>query len=101
MDNNVGQEIMRLHKANQNNATPEALLDEALGGRGKSPESIRKLYSFVLRSFGYGSTADKYWQACRPHLEDLLDEKQLEAIRHPFPEFGEKSFRSVLEEFGT
>ena len=94
-----GREFMRLVKLYKDTG-PEDLLDAGMNGREKTPGNVAKFYGVVLQLFGYGAVADKFWKdACGPYLEDVgLDEKQLEEIRHPFPEHGEKGFRSILDE---
>jgi hypothetical protein len=96
-----GLEIIRLLNISREHPV-ENILTEALDGREKSPESVEKLYGFVLRSFGPESqVTEKFWNACETFLRDNADltDKQLEKIRFPYPLAGQPGFRSVLEEF--
>jgi hypothetical protein len=92
-----GQEIMRLNILARD-VSVDKLLETALAGRDKSKESVSKLYSFVVKAFGYGQAADKYWGACSPILSATMSNAELEKLRNPFPKAGEPGFRSILDE---
>jgi hypothetical protein len=91
-----GQEIMRLNALT--GLSGDKLLDAALAGRDKSKESVTKLYSFVVKTFGYGTATDKFWEACSPILGATMSNAELEKLRSPFPKPGEPGFRSILDE---
>jgi hypothetical protein len=92
-----GQEIVRLN-ALARDVSVDKLLDAALAGRDKSKESVAKLYSFVVRAFGYGAATDKFWEACSPFLGATMSNAELAKLRSPFPKAGEPDFRSILDE---
>jgi hypothetical protein len=92
-----GQEIIRLNTLARD-LSVDKLLDAALAGRDKSRESVTKLYSFVVKAFGYGAAADKYWEACSPILGATMSNAELEKLRNPYPKAGEPGFRSILDE---
>jgi hypothetical protein len=92
-----GQEIIRLNNLARE-LSVDKLLDAALAGRDKSKESVTKLYSFVVKAFGYGAATDKYWDACSPILGATMSDTELEKLRSPFPKAGEPGFRSILDE---
>jgi hypothetical protein len=92
-----GQEIMRLCNLSRD-LSGDKLLDSALAGRDKSRESVSKLYSFVVKAFGYGAAADRYWDACSPILGETMNDTELEKLRNPFPKAGDPGFRSILDE---
>jgi hypothetical protein len=92
-----GQEIMRLNTLARD-LSVDKLLDAALAGRDKSKESVAKLYSFVVRAFGYGAATDKFWEACSPLLGATMSNAELEKLRNPYPKAGEPGFRSILDE---
>jgi hypothetical protein len=92
-----GQEIMRLNIFARD-LSADKLLDAALAGREKSPASVTKLYSFVVKTFGYGAAADKFWDACSPTLSETMSEEALKKLRNPYPKAGEPGFRSILDE---
>ena len=78
-----GQEIARLNNLARD-VSADKLLDAALAGRDKSQASVTKLYSFVVKTFGYGAAADKYWDACSPILGATMSDTELEKLRNPF-----------------
>ena len=92
-----GQEIIRLNNLARD-LSVDKLLDAALAGRDKSRESVTKLYSFVLKAFGYGAATDKYWDACSPILGATMSDTELDKLRRPFTKTGEPGFRSILDE---
>jgi hypothetical protein len=93
-----GQEIMRLNILARD-LSADKLLDAALAGRDKSKESVTKLYSFVVKAFGYGAATNKYWDACFEVLSATgMTDEQLNAVRNPFPKAGSPGFRSILDE---
>ena len=93
-----GQEIMRLNILSRD-LSVDKLLDAALAGRDKSKESVTKLYSFVVKAFGYGAATDKYWDACFEVLSATgMTDEQLNAVRNPFPKAGSPGFRSIFDE---
>jgi hypothetical protein len=98
-ENKVGREIMRLMAISRD--SQEKILDEALAGREMTVDSVARLFGFVVKNFGQRESAvtDKFWAACAPFLEEAgVDAKQLNEIRYPFLEYGQKGFRSILDE---
>lgn len=93
-----GREIMRLNQLSRGNTT-DSLLEGALDGRQRTVESVTRLYSFVLKNFGYGATANKYWLVCGTFLRGSgMTHEELHKIEHPYPAAGEPGFRSILDE---
>jgi hypothetical protein len=98
----LGKEIMRMLAISR--GPQEKLLDEALAGREATADSVSRLMRFVITNFGQegSDTVDKFWVVAKDFLEEAgVDARQLQSIRRPFPVYGEKGFKSVLEEFET
>jgi hypothetical protein len=92
------QEIIRLNNLARD-ISADQLLDAALAGREKSQASVTKLYSFVVKAFGYGEVTDKYWGACFEVLSATkMTDEQLNKLRNHSPKAGEPGFRSILDE---
>ena len=89
-EDRVGREVMRLLKIARESA-PEAIIDEALGGRTPEVETLTRLARFVRDSFGSGefpsnpaigsAVTRKFTGAIRSYLENAgIDERLIEQI---------------------